>query len=344
MGGAATLGRAAAILLGTAIALCVLVFAEGASRWLAPRALPDSLAGAADASWGRERVFDPLLFWRMRPNLERDGLPYTNRLGLRWPEIPEDKPADEFRILSLGESSTFARHIPWDANYSHLVERRLGRVDGRTVRVVNAGGPGDTLFQGVTWLVHRGFALEPDAVMVYFGFNDFLSAAMRDVRDAGVDEASLGLTDRQQFERRRSLAARLSLLLIEHSNLFRLAALREPVSDGAVLEAPLERRVPGPDREALLDELRRECERRGVRLVVLVPWYREFDEHARMLRRFGAETGVPVVDLPELLGGQRPWDRYFASDGIHPNEDGHRLVADAIVLELRRNWGDAHSR
>ena len=31
----------------------------------------------------------------MRPDLERDGVPYTNRLGLRWPEIPEEKPADD---------------------------------------------------------------------------------------------------------------------------------------------------------------------------------------------------------------------------------------------------------
>ena len=52
-----------------------------------------------------------------------------------------------------------------------------------------------------------------------------------------------------------------------------------------------------------------------------IPWYRSFEAHIRLLRRFAAANQVPVVDLPHALrdiGESR--DVYFV-DEVHPNGD-----------------------
>ena len=47
----------------------------------------------------------------------------------------------------------------------------------RDVRVLNGGVPGYTLFQGVQYLLHRSEQFEPDMVLLYFGFNDYLGVS-----------------------------------------------------------------------------------------------------------------------------------------------------------------------
>jgi lysophospholipase L1-like esterase len=76
----------------------------------------------------------------------------------------------------------------------------------------------------------------------------------------------------------------------------------------------------------------------GVRLVILVPWYREFEMHEELLRRFAGENGVDLIDLPMLLKGL-PGNRadYFL-DITHPNERGHAVIGAAIEASLRAIW------
>ena len=51
-------------------------------------------------------------------------------------------------------------------------------------------------------------ALQPDAVLLYFGFNDFLKVAFRERRDSLSDSDSARLTDRQLFAQRQSCIPR----------------------------------------------------------------------------------------------------------------------------------------
>ena len=172
-------------------ALALLILLELVSRAIAPVDRPEPMITERMPEWSAARIYDRLLFWRLRAHATRDGERVTNSLGLRGPEIPA-KPADEFRMLSLGESTTFAWGLPGDRNYSSLLEASIRTVGGKRVRVLNAGVSGYTLFQGVTYLRHRGLALEPDAVLVYFGFNDFLGVSYRAERDAANEPSAQG--------------------------------------------------------------------------------------------------------------------------------------------------------
>ncbi len=275
------------------------------------------------------RQADPLLFWSFRPNEAN-----FNNLGLRGPDVGAKQPG-EYRVLSLGESSTMAARLEYEECYSDRLEKKLAQATDRPVRVINAGIAGYTLFQGKTYLEHRGLDLEPDAVVLYFGKNDFLPISYLKKRTHG--DPSRGQTDRELFEElqanKRSWGARLA----EWSNLYRMlirwrdAGKREEIK-GEVLLDDSEVRVPAKDRRMLLSSIHEMCSERGIPLVVMIPWYFEFNEHPKLLKAFAKQSGVPSVDLPAKIPPllTKKKSEYFL-DAVHPNAEGHRLIADCLA-------------
>lgn len=93
-------------------------------------------------------------------------------------------------------------------------------------------------------------------------------------------------------------------------------------------------RVPLEDRRLLYDELRRLCSENGVRLVVAVPIYREFDRHAALLRELSAAGEFEVVDLPAMLEFERETAtdrRALFFDKVHPRAELHQRIGVAIT-------------
>jgi len=327
-----------------AIATISVVVAIGGSEWAA-RSLGDFEGNvdpldAGDMGYFAEvRQYDPLLFWSLRPGGEgSNGLLKLNSFGLRGPEVSPAK-GNEYRILSLGESSTFAGRAPYKDCYSARLEKLLGRINGRKVRVINAGVPGYTLFQGYQYLIHRGLEFEPDAVLLYFGFNDFLPVSYLANR---TTKQGRGLNDRELFELRKTSGRGTHDLLMEKSHLYR--ALRwllldsEPRSELPEGEIEVDEdqvRVPEEDRRWLLEEILRACNTRGIQLIVCIPWYVKFEDHAPLLAEFATEHNLPLVDLPNLLRKTpfKPREEYFL-DRVHPTGEGHGLIAEAIRDEL----------
>ena len=284
---------------------------------------------------GNIRIYgqhDPDLFWSLRPFAESpEGERWINSDGLRGPEIGP-KGETEYRILNLGESTTFAAQVKYEESYSALLEELLNR-DPRhhRVKVLNAGVPGYSLFQGVQFLRLRGLRFKPDMVTLYFGLNDFLPIAFT-AKKVGAGSGQKGLTDRQLFERRATPRARLLAWLNRHSNAFRgLRRAFAPRTQPTVLTDADRPRVPREDRRKLLHQARAICRRNGIELVLIVPIYRSFSDHEPLLRQYIDHYGLTHVDLPAVLPGRftQPRKAYFV-DGAHPGPDGHRLIAQAI--------------
>ena len=127
-----------------------------------------------------DRVFeaDDELFWRLAPNvtLPPDARPLfgivSNAQGLRADHIIDPKPSDRVRILFVGDSCTFGYRVAHDETFVATAQRRL-RAASATVEVecINAGVPGYSLFQGWRFLETRAPLLEPDLVVLNFGWN-----------------------------------------------------------------------------------------------------------------------------------------------------------------------------
>jgi lysophospholipase L1-like esterase len=122
---------------------------------------------------------DPDLLYRIRPTVKQRGIHLTWQprfdLKIRDPRIFGPKPPGYLRVVALGDSSTYGVNTP--DPWPKLLQQRLdsGPAAGR-VEVLNLGVPGYTLFQGRRVLETRGRRLEPDVVVIYFGWNDHILA------------------------------------------------------------------------------------------------------------------------------------------------------------------------
>jgi lysophospholipase L1-like esterase len=101
---------------------------------------------------------------------------HINRLGFRGPEI-ELRKGDAFRIVALGESTTFghtlnADDVPWPRLLERMIQEQLR--PGRPVQVINAGIPSYTVRLNVGRLAAQIFPLKPDMIISYHGYNGFM--------------------------------------------------------------------------------------------------------------------------------------------------------------------------
>lgn len=150
---------------------------------------PEPPADVAETSRLRRRPVgirpDPYLLYTVRPGLEHEHCS-TNAFGMRNPEVPEEPPADVFRVLVLGGSVAWGYNArSYDETFTALLESALGArasdcppLAGKRVEVLNGA-----VFAYVSWQevlaycrTYRRF--RPHAVVTLDGTND-VHAAVR---------------------------------------------------------------------------------------------------------------------------------------------------------------------
>ena len=98
----------------------------------------------------------------------------TNSLGFRDLEFSLEKPASEFRVLTLGDSFTYGQGVQLEDTWVQVLEGMLAEHRGKPVEVMNGGfatgGHYPPLY--VDWLRTDGLAFSPDLVIVGFCLND----------------------------------------------------------------------------------------------------------------------------------------------------------------------------
>ncbi len=284
----------------------------------------------------------PTLFWVQKPNLNthfRNNIPLrTNSLGLRSPKIAIPKPGDVYRILSLGESTTWGDLVKEPETYSRVLEKILNDPaegfagKGKKVEVINAGVGAYTIWQSYVYLIEKGVKLQPDLVMIYHQSNDNLPCGVIDHRSWLY---KIKYTDRELYQRRRRFRPLFKLLY--HSRAY--MRLRKsiltlpsdlPVSKPGETGHP---RVPYDDRVRALNGILDGCKQQGAGLLIIKPHYFYNNPDETLLWEFAKKHSLPYVDLPLLLKEVRSelgTDALLFRDGMHPTPLGHRLYAEAI--------------
>jgi hypothetical protein len=95
----------------------------------------------------------------------------TNSLGLRGGPAPSTPAPGTYRILVLGDSFGFGFGVEDDETFAALLADGL-ELDGRPVEVLNGSVPGWSADHYLLFLMTRGFALEPDLVLLAPSEND----------------------------------------------------------------------------------------------------------------------------------------------------------------------------
>lgn len=280
----------------------------------------------------------PTLFWVYKPSADitRPRCPpqHTNTLGLRDEEVQVPKPPGVFRILSLGESTTFGAWVGQHETYNDVIEDELG------VEVVNAGHEAWTVWQSAIYLEEAGMALQPDMVLVYHEFNDFLPRGVINEQEVLY---RVEYTDRQLYERRRPFAPVFGLLFQSRAYLMlRKWTLQLPselptIQEAIRTKARLGTRVPEEDRYVALARMLGLTAAAHIPLVILQPTYTDEAAQHRgtVLRDFAATHQLRYIDLRAARLGAGIADSSFFVDAIHPNPAGHTFLGHTISTALK---------
>lgn len=137
----------------------------------------------------RAYAWDRRLFYRFRPGLSlsltdvmappgvRDRTRWTlktNEKGFPGRAVPYGPHPGSFRVVCMGDSSTFGWGVESGEAYPALLEEELHRRHpDRTIEVVNLGVCGYSSFQGRILMDLEARRYEPDVVTLSYGSNDW---------------------------------------------------------------------------------------------------------------------------------------------------------------------------
>ena len=99
---------------------------------------------------------------------------HVNSLGYRGPAIAMPKPAETYRIVAVGGSTTYGLFLDlWQLAYPRQLQEMLQRDYGHDqVELINAGVPQYSTWESAVNMLLRIPDLAPDLVIIYHGIND----------------------------------------------------------------------------------------------------------------------------------------------------------------------------
>jgi lysophospholipase L1-like esterase len=287
---------------------------------------------------------DPLLLWRLKPDLDHAIWDFTvvstNAQGLRSDYPITAKAPESVRIVCLGDSVTFGYRVPpvWPERpkdydptwlpYPMLLEKQLRAANpGRQIEVIAMAVPGYTSHQGLAWLRREINSLQPDLLIVSFGWNDVSFSAA---------------ADRETI---RTTAGAVAIRwLIDHSQVFAHTTkwLRARKKAPEALPRPVPR-VTEQEYVNNMNEIVTLAHEHKAGLIVIAAPYRDRvtnpPEAGLMIRYRSAlraemhQKRIPFLEIHELTEAAYPANQAWFGELIHPNHMGHRLMA-AELLKL----------
>jgi lysophospholipase L1-like esterase len=352
-----------------------------ATRCPIPEAWQRRISEIAAAILGERRLLDPngpgrlgrLLF--MRPSYYRphpymlyelnphwsspDGRARHSSAGFRGREIEPAKPAGRFRVVCMGESTTYCTGI-WDdaATYPARLESHLKALrPDLDLEVINAGIGGYTSAENVLRCLFHVAPLSPDLIVFYYTHNDVHPRRMpqlsRDYREYSRSwyEPPFGGGLRGLIARRRALATgdignlvrrydeyagrraatnvRQNPPVAFRGNMTALTLIAKTAGARVLFVNPPYRDLAANDLAA--NDLARDPSG-------LNPAWRAVWEHRRVLAEIAAAHGAELYDLASEMPYPAdpkafPNENYL--DPVHVNERGAdimgRLIAQAIL-------------
>jgi lysophospholipase L1-like esterase len=297
---------------------------------------------------------DPLLLWRLRPNLDEAIWDFTvvstNAQGFRAAYPIGAKPRGTFRIVCLGDSVTFGYRVPpvWpdkpkDYNpewlpFAMLLEKELSKANpNRRIEVFPMAVPGYTSHQGLAWLRSDIDELEPDMVIASFGWND---ASLSDVPDReAIDTRWFPVTIRWLVDHSQAFAHATRWLRSRNSG--PPPAVRTPVP-----------RVTESEYVSNFQAIVNLAQDHRAAMIVIGAPYRDSvtnPPEAQLMTRYRAslksamqQGNVPYLEILELTEAAGGVNEGFFGELIHPNHMGHRLLASELLklMNERHLTGD----
>jgi hypothetical protein len=259
----------------------------------------------------------------------------TNSHGLRDREYPEAKPADTFRIVMLGDSTTLGWGVPFDQTIPKILERELNRrgIPGyRNCEVLNAGvGNYDTV-QEVEHYRTYDWAFHPDLVILDYFIND--------AEPVPVEHHAPLLGS----------SYLVAFAVSRYDALLQFAGLR-PKWNEYYADLYADGRPGLRAAEEALSDLDRMTQTQGIKfLVTMIPELHQisgeypFAREQQKIKDALAAQRVAVIDLIDGLRGQGPESTLWATPtDPHPNGKANALIVAQILPWILGNASQAQA-
>jgi lysophospholipase L1-like esterase len=328
----------------------ILLGIEGATRLFLPHIPPldvliESPSLRPDIASEKDSpmfMADPLLFWRIRPNLKEVYWDFTvistNGQGLRHDGDIGRKRAGAFRIVCVGDSVTFGYRVPLafpqnpqafahdELPYPLQLEREIRRANpGKTIDVVPLAVPAYTTHQGLNILRREIDRLQPDIVTACFGWNDVCLRPVPDRVSMPVDW--LHVTVRALICRSQTVA---------HFVKWRHTRRTNPQS--TTTSVP---RVSRDDYVTNLLEIAKLSRAHDAQAVLIAAVYHDakanppeaalMKQYRDALREAANANSVSYLQIDQLTEAGYPGNDNLFGELIHPNIVGHQLMTTALL-------------
>lgn len=301
----------------------------------------------------------PYLNYYGTPNyVSLDGLNRHNSLGFRGEEIEVPKPKSTYRIVLIGESSTYEEQVKdWKKDWARGLEKELREMysyDG--IEVINAGIPGWTTWESLINLEFKVVYLNPDLIIIYHGTNDVLS---RLVPPSHYFSDNTGR--RKQWEQKSCIypfcSKVIQKLLKRERDDFDVDASTagkalDPGYDKVLGMTPLEAYENNKPIyfEINLRNMIAIAREQGIDVLLSTWAYSDqfdpatdytasyhswfgFNQNNEVVKNVGKNKGVPVYDFASEI----PKDKEFWADGRHANERGVKLKSELFANYIYQN-------
>jgi lysophospholipase L1-like esterase len=217
------------------------------------------------AGQDKERRFSVLkepdadLLWRMKPGAELFPGERLNSLGFRGPEFSKEKKSGVYRIVCVGDSRTFGFGVDDEKLTFCGRLRDFFRGSGVSDRfdVINLGVIGYSSFQGKRLIESYALDLNPDLLIVWFGFNDTLFFHLTDTEAASQNQL---VTRFNEWLNHSSLYHLLRMMI--------MPLLQSP-SGPIQVHQRIVRRVPQMEYKSNLLEIAQAAKKRDVQVLFL---------------------------------------------------------------------------
>ncbi len=165
----------------------------------------------------------------------------TNHLGQRNDEYSIKKPAEEYRVLCLGDSYTFGWGVKRGETWPDILEYRLQKKMGKPINVINGGRPGRDARGNLNYLLKEGLNLDPDVVIYMILTSDVTreikyQAALLGEEWALIDDARIMYGKPLVIPADAPLKDKIKLYLRKYSALYYV--VRKLVKEGKIEKIP----------------------------------------------------------------------------------------------------------
>ena len=283
----------------------------------------------------------------------------TNSYGILGPEFKLEPNPKGIRILSIGNSVTFA---PPERNYSNVLEEKLSKYfPNNDVEVIVGAVPGYSSYEILDWYNEFLYKLKPDITIIHIGWNDMgqfhpfglryknepLSYKKRTLsgflmkyfyflripyffigrieRNKPVDTSPLTSDEKGVLDEfiPNAYTTNLTILirkLKEQGSIVYLSTLAGLIT------------YPQTDEELIRMQFARGMKRK---LEIYKAVYKKYEE---ALEEVAINTETQIIDLRELI--RNPNQRDIFTDVMHINVKGSELYGDYIAEKIKTKVGE----